>query len=80
MTNFQIKLQEDQKIEQPVQQKNKKETMGSDAERGRFTLTYDAKPYKTVSMKGSIISARREEKVHHLMYQMIQQKKRMMKT
>lgn len=62
LKNFQIKLQEDQRIEQPVQQRNKKETMGSDEERGKFTLTYDAKPYKIVSKKGSIITARRGEK------------------
>lgn len=36
--------------------------MGSDEERGKFTLTYDAKPYKIVSKKGSIITARRGEK------------------
>lgn len=34
--------------------------MWSDAERGKFTLTYDAKPYKIVSKKGSIITQRRE--------------------
>lgn len=39
LKNFQIKLQEDQRIEQPVQQ-----------------------PYKIVSKKGSIITARRGEK------------------